>query len=307
MLIKKYKKSIIALTLLLCTGGLCNAQHTLELVQNGIHNSYKPPVAKGPTSIPQTLSFFMNHNGSANDSTRFRESVPGLSVTFSFDDQQFITVPQHITGLTFGALSGASSSQVKATAVVSSNYFLKDSSETIFTSHPEGKAGRGIDLSANVGVQIFLSAKPLLKTNAEKTDSSRYYYGKLRLHFSRPVDNPVLSLVGLGATTNFGNSHLGFATELELLSPAVKVEKLSGTKELILDETKTKILHNKSTITGNCEAGAACGSVVVKGVQIKDLIFGVYLRADGGPGIWGTEKVTNSGDAWHLIVSLAGQ
>ncbi|KAA0993511.1 hypothetical protein FXO21_26695 [Dyadobacter sp. UC 10] len=30
-------------------------------------------------------------------------------------------------------------------------------------------------------------------------------------------------------------------------------------------------------------------------------------RSDGGPGIWGSDEVTNSGDMWHVTVSLPEQ
>ncbi|MCE7062027.1 hypothetical protein [Dyadobacter sp. CY343] len=283
------------------------AQHTFEFVQDGVNNSYKPPVPKGPTSIPQTLSFFFNRDGNADRGIYFQKLQESLSLTFSFDDQTYINVPQNVTGLTFGAASGASSTHFKAVPVVNSNYYFTDTTRTIFTAHPNGPVGQGVNLYANPGVQIFLSAKPLLTANSPKTDTSRYYYGKLRLQFSRPVSNPVLSIMGLGATTNFGNQRLGFATELELLTPSLTVTKLSGTKELIVDDTQTKILHDKSAITGNCDNGAACGSILVKGSNISTLVFGVYLRADGGPGVWGTEKVSNSGDMWHITVSLPEQ
>jgi hypothetical protein len=283
------------------------AQNTLEFVQDGINNSYQPPVPKGPTSIPQTLNFFSNKNGSQDEGIYFQRPTTDLTVTFSFDDQPFVNVPQHVTGMTFGAASGASSTQVKSVSVVNTNFYYTDTTRTIFSAHPDGPAGRGISLYANAGLQIFLSAKPLLASNAPKSDTSRYYYGKLRMQFSRPVNDPVISLVGLGATTNFGNKRLGFATELELASPALTLTKLSGNKELILDPSQRKVLHSKSSMTGSCDTGAACGSLIVKGSNISSLVFGVYLRADGGEGVWGTEKVTNSGDMWHIIVSLAEQ
>ncbi|SKB74727.1 hypothetical protein [Dyadobacter psychrophilus] len=282
------------------------AQNTLEFVQDGINNSYNPPVPNGPTSIPQTLSFFLNSNGSKDEGIYFQRPSSQLSVTFSFDDQTYITVPQHVTGLTFGAASGASTSQVKPVPVVNNNFF-EDTTRSIFTAHPKGQAGRGVNLYNNVGVQVFLSAKPLLTANAPTSDTSRYYYGKLRLQFSRPVNNPVISIIGLGATTNFSNKRLGFATELELQSPGRTLIKLSGSKEFVLDDTKTKILHTKSTITGNCGNGAACGSVMVTGSDVTSLVFGVYLRTDGGPGVWGTPRVTNSGDMWHITLSLPEQ
>lgn len=282
------------------------AQNTLEFVQDGVNNSYNPPVPKGPTSIPQTLSFFLNSNGSKDEGIYFQRPSSQLSVTFSFDDQTYITVPQHVTGITFGAASGASATQMKSVPVINNNFF-EDSTRSIFTSHPKGQAGRGVNLYNNVGVQIFLSAKPLLMANAPTSDTSRYYYGKLRLQFSRAVNNPVISLIGLGATTNFSNKRLGFATELELQSPGRTLIKLSGSKELILDDTKTKILHTRSSITGNCANGAACGSLMVTGSDITSLVFGVYLRTDGGAGVWGTPKVTNSGDMWHITVSLPEQ
>ncbi|MCF0062324.1 hypothetical protein MUK70_02785 [Dyadobacter chenwenxiniae] len=307
MLFKQTLILRVCFVLITCLALLpASAQHTLEFVQDGVNNSYNPPVPKGPTSIPQTLAFFLNNNGSKDEGIYFQSLQSRLSVTFSFDDQTYITVPQHVTGMTFGAASGASASQVKSVPVVNNNFF-EDSTRTIFTAHPKGQAGRGVNVYNSVGVQIFLSAKPLLTANAPTSDTSRYYYGKLRLQFSRPVNNPVISLVGLGATTNFSDKRLGFATELELQSPGRTLIKLSGSKELVLDDTKTKILHTKSAITGNCGNGAACGSLMVTGSDVTSLVFGVYLRADGGPGVWGTQKVTNSGDMWHITVSLPEQ
>jgi hypothetical protein len=297
----------VLLGIFLINSELLLAQNTLEFVQDGINNSYEPPVPKGPTSIPQTLTFYQNRNGSQDDGIYFQKSPAPVSVTFSFDDQTYITVPQHVTGLTFGAASGASTNQVRSVPVVNSNYYFVDTLRQMFTAHPNGPVGRGVNLYMNAGLQIFLSAKPLLLANAPKSDTSRYYYGKLRLQFSRPVSNPILSLVGLGATTNFANQRLGFATELELLSSSLALSKVSGNKELIIDQSKTKIMHSNAPITGNCDGGAACGSVLVQGSNISTLIFGVYLRADGGPGVWGTEKVTNSGDMWHITVSLPEQ
>ncbi|WP_138476457.1 hypothetical protein [Dyadobacter bucti] len=297
----------VSLSLLLAHGISGHAQNTLEFVQDGTYKSRQAPVPKGPTSIPQTLDFFLNQNGGADMKAAFSEPQSRLSVTFSFDDQSYITVPQHVTGMTFGATSGASTSQVKGVEIVNTNYHFKDSGGTVFTAHPEGPAGNGFDPAVNAGLQIFLSAKPLMNAQAPKTDTSRYYYGKLRMQFSRPVDNPVISLAGLGATTNFSQKHLGFATELELITPSVSLLKLSGNEEMVLDETKTKILHSKSRIGGACGGGAGCGSILVDGTKITNLVFAVYLRTDDGPGTWGTEKVTNSGDTWHISVSMAEQ
>ncbi|SDG47954.1 hypothetical protein SAMN04487996_11928 [Dyadobacter soli] len=284
-----------------------NALSTYELVQDGVNNSYQQPVPKGPTSIPQTLAFFYNKNGSTDEGIYFQKLKSGLSVTFSFDDQTYINVPQHVTGMTFGAASGASSTHVRSVPVINTNYYYADTARKIFTAHPEGPVGRGVNLFMNAGLQVFLSAKPLLTTNAAKSDTSRYYYGKLRMKFNKPVNDPVISFIGLGATTNFSDKRLGFATELELQTPSLAVTKLSGNDEMQIDMTKTKILHSKTPITGNCDNGAACGSVLIKGSQISTLVFNVYLRPDGGPGVWGTEKVSNSGDMWHLTVSLPEQ
>jgi hypothetical protein len=76
---------------------------------------------------------------------------------------------------------------------------------------------------------------------------------------------------------------------------------------MLLDATQTKVLHSKSTITGDCGNGAACGSVMVTGQELTTLVFAVYLRTDGGSGSWGTRKVTNAGDMWHITISLAEQ
>lgn len=297
----------VSFSILIALGISGHAQNTLEFVQDGTFNSSRAPVPKGPTSIPQTLSFFLNDNGGSDDRAAFSRPESPLSATFSFDDQPFVTVPQHITGMTFGATSGASAGHVKAVEIVNTNYHFKDPGRTVFTAHPEGPPGNGFDPRVNAGLQIFLSAKPLLAAQAQKTDTSRHYYGKLRIQFNRPVDHPVISLAGLGATTNFSQKHLGFATELELLTPSVTLLKLSGNAEMVLDETKTKILHSKAKIGGSCTSGAACGSILVDGTRITNLVFAVYLRADGGSGSWGTEKVTNSGDTWHISLTMAEQ
>ena len=284
-----------------------NVLSTYELVQDGVNNSYTLPVPKGPTSIPQTLTFFYNKNGSTDEGIYFQKLKSELSVTFSFDDQPYVNVPQHVTGMTFGAASGASSTHVRAVPVINTNYYYADTARKIFTAHPQGPVGKGVNLFMNAGLQVFLSAKPLLAANAPTTDTSRYYYGKLRLQFNKPVNNPVISFIGLGATSNFANKRLGFSTELELQTSPLVLTKLSGNEEMQIDMTKTKILHSKTPITGNCDNGAACGSVLIKGSQISTLVFNVYLRPDGGPGVWGTEKVSNSGDMWHITVSLPEQ
>ncbi|WP_031530543.1 hypothetical protein [Dyadobacter crusticola] len=282
-----------------------NAQNTLELVQDGTHNSFPPPIAKGPTSIPQTLHFFTNKDGAFDKGIMYQKPLNDLSVTVSLDDQTYTNVPQHVTGMTFGAGSGASVNHTKPAPILNTDYHYSDGSRTVFTAHPEGPKGEGVSLSANPGLQIFLSAKPLMLANAPKTDSSRYYYGKLRLEFSRPVSDPVISFAGLGATTNFGGKRLGFATEFALLSPSVQLYKLSGNEQLVIDQNQ--IVHRGAQITGDCDGGAACGSILFKGKQLTKIVLGVYLRSDGGPGVWGTSKVMNSGDMWHITVSLADQ
>lgn len=298
--------------LLAASAGISKAQksavsNTYELVQDGVNNSYPPPVPKGPTSTPQTLTFFYNTQGSTDEGLYFQKMPTDLSVTFSFDDQQYVNVPQHVTGLTFGASSGASTTQVRSVPVVNTGYYYADTTRKIFTAHPLGPVGKGINLSMNAGLQVFLSAKPLITAKAPTSDTSRYYYGKLRIQFSRPVKDPVLSFIGLGATTNFADKRLGFATELELQTAPLKLTKLSGSEEMQIDMAQTRILHSKTPVTGNCDAGAACGSVVVKGGPVTTLVFDVYLRPDGGPGVWGTQKVSNSGDMWHLTITLPEQ
>ncbi|MGG7666961.1 hypothetical protein [Dyadobacter sp. BHUBP1] len=282
-----------------------NAQkNTLELVQDGISNSIKPPIPIGPTSIPQTLSFYLNRNGAGNGAKYFDPAKKPLTVTLSLDDQAFLNVPQHVTGITFGAASGKSQQNAIGTRVANTSYALTDTASNLFTAHPDGPIGNGINLNSNLGVQIFLSAKPLITTMAATSDASRYYYGKLRLTFSRPVNDPVISLIGLGATTFFSGKRLGFSTELELVTESINLVKLSGTPELVLDQTGRKILHSNTPVSGVCGKGAACGSILLKASQLTTATFEVYLRPDGRAGSWGTDKVANAGDMWHITISL---
>lgn len=314
--ISRYKRhNVVALCGTVLRVGICPAfllsstfaQNTLEFVQDGSNNSYQIPIPKGPTSIPQTIKFYQNNNGAVSKGIYFHLPQRALLVTFSFDEQAYVNVPQHVTGMTFGASPGAAKNHVKHVSVFGHNYSHSDSTRSLLTGHPDGPTGQGIDAAINPGLALFLSTKPLQTIHASTADSSRYYYGKLRITFSRPVKDPIISLMGLGATTNFGGEVLGFSTELELLSPGLNLAKLSGNSQLVLDRGCTKILHKRSHINGNCDSGAACGSVLARGSDIVSLVFAVYLRPDGRRGAWNTQKVTNSGDLWYITMTLPEQ
>ena len=91
------------------------AQNTLEFTGGPQYYSAQVPNLKGPTSVPQTLRFFKNHSGSADDSVRFSAASNELSVTFILEDQSYVAIPEHNTGMTFGALPGWSKTNVRPT------------------------------------------------------------------------------------------------------------------------------------------------------------------------------------------------
>ncbi len=74
--------------------------------------------------------------------------------------------------------------------VVNANYILQDTTLNHFYRPSQRVPGSDINLHTNAGVQAFFIQQSLLLAAVmhRKTDTSRYYYGKLRLQFSRPVD-----------------------------------------------------------------------------------------------------------------------
>jgi hypothetical protein len=257
-----------------------------------------PSIPMGPSVASQSAQLFKNTTG-----TTFVAYTPTITVSAAWSDQQYTSVTGITTGTgsCFGAQLNASAKTAIGSDVFDNLGSKSAPAAALFTSSPFGTAGTGIDTANNYGFNCFTTVEPLY--TALSATNARYYYSTLTLTFSRPVDNPVLHLAGLGGV----EGTLGFSTEFELQTAGVTLDKLSGTG--VFNVTANKILNSATSInavSGSSAAttGAASGSVRVTGTGITTLAFKVFLRGDGNGSSW--SKATEwGGDRWLLGVSMS--
>jgi trimeric autotransporter adhesin len=288
------KTAILSITLFAGSFFKLNAQTQLELSSGSL-----PSPSNGATVANQTATKLENTTGST-----FVAYTPTITVTASFSNQQYTTIPSGVVSTSTGMVYGASTNSLGTTAVSLPVFNLMNSisspSNASYTSNPNGTAGTGIDVTANSGFSFYNSVYPLYNTSASLT--GRYYYGDLTLTFNRPVSDPVLQISGLGANVNFGGSSVqGFSSELELQTSGVTASKLSGTTEF--NVTANKILNSATTLSYTSGSGAASGSVKVAGTNITTLTFKVYVRGDGNGTAWSHANI-NAGDVFVMGVSM---
>jgi len=300
-LIKQFKKSkviifsLLSLLFVLTIQPDASAQVT-QLEQSS--TSYIGVIPNGPSIDPVKARFVNNTSGNT-----FVTVNPEINVTASFSDQQFTNVAgtSTKTGNFFGgAVNDKDKTPIPQAAWKVLNS-ISGSNNAMYTSNPKANTGKGIDVAGNYGFNIFTSVEPLWKAN--KNPNSRYYYSKLTLTFNRAVSNPVIHIVGLGATTTVSGLTHGFATELELDQPAsgITLAKLSGSSALTV--ANNKIINNKSSINEDSNIGAATGSIRVTGNNITTLVFKIYIKGDNRGTAW-SDKDMFAGDQWLMGFSM---
>lgn len=261
------------------------------------------PTGNGPTIANQVITFQQNANDPSDNV--FSTYSPTITTTYSFSNQQYTSIPTAQistgTGLSFGAAVSASTTSplVTPSSIYPLMSFISSAPSTSFTSKTLNSAGSGIDVGTNRAVQVFTSAKP--QTNGNLATNGRYNFGQLTITFSRPVNDPMIHIVGLGGT--YGT--LGFTTELELTTASaaqVSLSKKSGSTEFSV--STTKILNSAAFYTATTGAGAASGTVLATGTNITSITFQIYLKGDGGGTVWGATN-GHTGDQWLIGVSTA--
>jgi hypothetical protein len=166
----------------------------------------------------------------------------------------------------------------------------------------------GIDVGLNYAYNLFTSVQHWAGltpgTPGVPATNARVYMADLTLTFSRPLTNPYIHIVAIGARSSDGK---GFATEFDLASssPAgVTLAKVVGTASL--EVTGNQI--NNANLTGvdvNCpNNSAACGTVRLVGANITTVTFRVYVRGDNEIATrWGDPNY-HTGDQWMMGVSV---
>jgi hypothetical protein len=274
-------------------------QNSLSQNQLEFANGSYPSAPNGLTIANQTASLLENSSNGT-----FATYVPSITVTASFSNQQFTSIPSTIistsNAMNFGGRANSISNTANQVPVFNLMNAVNNPSSSNYTSNSNGPTSTGIDVTTNSAFYFYNSVYDLFNNNA--SINGRFYFGDITLTFSSPISNPMLQIVGLGASVNFGGGSVqGFTSELELQTSSVTLSKLSGTSEL--DVTSNKILNSATNPSLNCGAGAACGSVKVIGTNITTLTFKVFVRGDGGGQEWGHTAI-NAGDEFLIGVSL---
>ena len=250
---------------LVLVSNAASAQQSIELNSS----SYTGTVPNGPTVVSQTANFKQNTTGNT-----FVSLTNPVSVTASFSNQQYTTVPGSPAGMMFGAtINGANGSTPGSTGVFMIMNAKGSASNSSFTSNPYGTAGTGIDVAQNYSFEFFNTFAMWNGTSGPA--GKRAYYGNITFTFSRPVSDPVIHFGDLGANQTSNSA----STEFELpAGSGVSLTKLSGTSELSIPSSNDKILNSASTPAAGCGSGAACGSVIINGTNITAVTFRVYVR-----------------------------
>ncbi len=267
------------------------------------------PSGNGPTVGPLTVTMSNNTNNPSGNA--FAAVSPSTQVTFSIINNVWSlpsTESSTQTSVMFGATLNNPTTGNGINAVAEPNYdwmnAVSSPPNNSFTSY-NSAAGTGITAAAsgNAAINVFTSANALHYNNGngstgQVSTGGRSEMATLKIDFNRPVNNPILHLVGLGGFYSVSGVDLTFATELELQNAGITLTRLSGSSEFVLDASNTKILNSRTTMGPTTGSGAASGSVQVNGLGITSLEFKLFLRGDGGRTTW-TRTNTNGTTRWH--------
>ncbi|HEV2482755.1 MAG TPA: T9SS type A sorting domain-containing protein [Puia sp.] len=289
----QYPKKPIALIISALSGNILLAQPALEMASGG------GPSTNGSTITSQTVTFQNNTNNPTGNT--FVPFTPTTTVTYTLSNQQYALRtsqnPNRAT-VSFGGTNNNSGSLIVGVPTYNTMNFISQAPSGDFSSIPS-TIGAGIDVTANEAVELFTSAMGLYNANSPTNGS--YYMADLTMTFNVPVTDPVLHLVGIGGYYAPAGSTLGFTSDLYLATTGVTLTELSGSPELSV--TSNSIVNTATHPSSKTGSGAASGSILVKGTNISQLVFHIYMRGDGGVSTWAGAG-EHSGDAWMVGVSM---
>lgn len=256
--------------------GAAPAAHTAETLEMDAASGGTTDVVT--TTDDQVVRLRRNVDNPAGNT--FADTAAPVTVTFHLSNQRFPGPNEVAFGIADEGFGPYTPMAVEA------------GPGTQFTSTGVSAAtGVGIDPTANGQVLFVVRAADLAAQSFPLV--GRFPMVDLTVSFSRPVDNPVLHLVGLG--TGVGNA---YTSEFDLISPG-SLTKLSGSATL--DVTANQIHNTAASPNGyGCGNGdGACGSVRVNGLGLSTIRFTVFARA-AGTGPW----VAGAGDYVGIGVSV---
>jgi hypothetical protein len=352
---KNYFKIDFLLGLFLLLSSVTFAQGTIEMTRNGLptNNGF------GTSTIPMEVTYF---NDAANNSA-FTPNTPTLTMSISFRNQVFTGLnygagnTAQTTGLVFGAGPSLASEPAPQGAIAFNRYniigqyggnggpqdpMFTTSSTATPTPASATPGGFGIKVAgtnatSNGGFELFTTAQVLY--NSANAIGSRVYFGDVVLRFSRPVNNPVIHVAGLGGSYRFlplgqidipaNYRSIYFSSELELTNTGLTSTLMSGNQFIQL--SGNNILNNNDvnpnggSVLDPFESpfnnlGAATGSVRLNGT-VQEVVYKVFLQSGTGssPGYpWsapafdaaGAQLITGAirnpftGDIWYLGASM---
>lgn len=282
------RKRLLHLTfcLILASGSL-QAQSSLELFAN----SHSGPPPNGPL-LTQTVQLL------ADPAPGFPPTT-AVSVTATISNQQYTGVG---TGpgdpvVMFGGRRADGTTTINTTPIFDEMNSIATPANTMFSSVSSG-AATGIAVADNFAFSVYSSIQHWEGLGVPATNS-RVYLADLTLTFSSPVNNPHLHLVGMGGFVG----PLGYATELDLITPGLTLTKLQGNNTLVVVGGQINNANAVGILTECSNETAGCGSVRINGTGITSLTFQVYIRGDGGTPTW-SGPARNEGDFWMVGVSL---
>lgn len=263
----------------------------------------------------------------------------GITVTASYSNQQYTGLSDFgssgnpYNALLFGIGDNSTTKQKTSQPTFVAMNSVGSPSNS-FYSATQSLIGSGIDVSTNYAFNQFAASEgfvPPFQT-LSLISGAAYYMGDVTYTFSRPVDNPIIHITGLGGFLSIPDifSALPISAELELVSgQATSLTYISGTMAPRLAPPQDLIrmfdIKNGNYIQSNYSEGyfavlgitgtsgvyAGSGSAVVNGTNISSVTFKVYLRGKSSDQQWSSypgdtsETEVFSGDRYNVTFSLA--
>lgn len=284
-----FQKSILLFALFLIS--FMFAQNPdLEMTTGGGSTSNGPS-----TSI--NVNFSKNSDNPTGSTYNTYTVASGLSVTFSL--QNFTAAYQ---GTTISGGNSVSFGHTGSTVGPQYGQFTTGAPTNVLFTSSTSTAGTGIIVNGtaatnNYGVVVKAYTS---KLNPTVPRNGRVKQAELKIVFSRPVNNPILQITGLGGASGSN----GFSSEFTVntgLSDAISgITRLSGTTAFAV--SGLNVTNNAVPMTAS-GAGVGSGSVRIDGTNITTIVLDVYMHGDGTGNLnsWGNgTNADTSGDAFVI-------